>query len=226
MFRIHSGICSFCMIFLQKGMINRGDFLKKLSVVLLLVLTVLLAAMIFDYQTNNRFVSAKLYQVCVFSYQEEMSFTAPILQYNNLFLMSGATRLIDNIYEGAAATVTCNHQTYQGYLWQLEPTFDGIFYATVLVTGITRPPSEDATAVILGSIRRDLIFIPKECLVTDDNGQDAVFVVQNGYAMLRPVETGELILDGKQQIRHGIFPAETIIVSPNNIRTGDRVLPS
>jgi len=197
--------------------------LKKLMVSFLILFAVILTAMIFDYQTNNRSVSAKLHTVLVSVYQEEMSFTAPILQYDNLYLMSGAARQIDNIYEGATAAVTCNGKTYQGYLWRLEPTFDNISYATVSVTGVKKLPKGNATAVIKGSIRRNLMFIPKECLTTNEMGEDAVFVVQNGYAMLRRVELGTLPKEGQQQIVNGLFPAEKLIISPQNIRTGDRV---
>lgn len=199
-------------------------FLKKLLILLLILSAVILTAMIWDYQTNNRSVSAELHTVCRTDYQEEMSFTAPIFQYGNLYLMSGAARQIDNIYAGATATVTCKGNTYPGYLWRLKPTFDNISYATVSVTGVKTLPKENATAVIKGSIRRNLIFVPKECLVTDEMGQDAVFVAQDGYAMLRKVELGTLSKEGELQIVNGLFAGEKLVISPKNIRTGDRVL--
>ena len=181
--------------------------------------------MIYDYQTNNRSCSATLYTVKATAHQEKMSFSAPIKQIGNLYLMSGAVKKIENVTTGAASEVTVDGDTYQGYLWRLEPTFDGIYYATVSVTGLQNEPENFATAVIYGNIRQDFIFVPKECLFTDETGQDAVFVVQDGYAMLRRVVTGPLLQGGKKQISHGIFPQETLILSPQNIRTGDRVLP-
>ena len=64
-----------------------------------------------------------------------------------------------------------------------------------------------------------------ECLLTDEKGQDAVFVVQDGYAMLRNVQTGPLPKEGNVHIESGLFAAETVIISPQNIRAGDRISP-
>ncbi len=178
-----------------------------------------------DYAHNNRIFYAKLHTVTLSSYQEEMRFSSPVTKHENLFLMSGSVRKIDNISVGAVATVTVGGSTYNGTLWRLEPTFDGIYYATVFIDGLKQIPKEDATAVILGNLRQNVILIPKECLTTDQAGQDAVFVVQNGYAALRRVRTADVSKNEMQQILEGVLPSETLIISPAKIRTGDRIFP-
>ncbi len=181
--------------------------------------------MIYDYQTNNRFSAASLYRVEASSYQETVTFSAPIRKQGKAYLMRGAVKKTDGITTGAAAEISVVGDTYQGYLWRLTPALDDIYYATVFVTGLPRLPKESATAVIYGELRRDFIAVPKECLITDKTGKDAVYVVKDGYAMLRQVETGPHFADGTQQIKHGIFPSELLVVSPRNIRTGDRIFP-
>ncbi len=177
-----------------------------------------------DYAHNNRISYASLHTVTLTSYQEEMRFSSPVRKQGNLFLMSGSVRKIENISVGAVATVTIGDNTYKGTLWRLEPTFDGIYYATVSVDGLQKIPKEDATAVILGNLRQNVMAIPQECLTTDQSGRDAVFVVQNGYATLRSVQTGDVLNDQTKQILEGVLPSETLIISPQKIRTGDRIL--
>ncbi len=185
----------------------------------------LLTVMIYDYRTNNRFSTATLYTVESAAYQETITFSAPIQKQGNLYLMSGAVKKIEGLTAGASSRISLGDTSYWGYLWRLTPLSDGIYYATVSVTGLHQIPKEHATAVIFGELRDDFISVPKECLITDKNGQDAVYVVKDGYAMLRKVETGAQFAGGKRQIRQGIFPSEILIVSPRNIRTGDRIFP-
>lgn len=199
--------------------------MKKIAIFSVLCLLVMIGVLVYDYGVNNRCSAANLHRISLCDYQEEMQFSAPIQRQGNLYLMSGAVRKIDNVTVGAVAGVSCNKNTYEGYLWRLEPTFDGIYYVTVSVTGIQEEPPGLATATLAGNIRRNLIFIPEECLVTDEFGQDGVFVVYDGYAMLRQVEKGTLSKEGKIQIQKGLFQYETVIVAPHNIRTGDRILP-
>lgn len=197
--------------------------MKKTVFLLLGTAILTLTVFITDYQNNNCYYIATLYTVCESTHQERMSFSAPVKRQGKTCLMSGSVRKIDNITVGATAKVICDDNTYHGYLARIEPVFDGICYATVVVD-TDEKISGTATAVILGNIQRNLICIPQQCLTTNASGQDGVFVVQNGYAMFRKVETGTLMPDGNLQISRGIFPAETIIVSPENIRTGDRIL--
>ena len=213
----------FCLFFWEMDMLIIGDFLKK-TVFFLFGITILtLTVLVTDYQNNHRCFVAKLHTVSHSTHQEQMSFSSPIKQQGSVYLMSGAVRKIENITVGARATVFSGNSTYLGYLVRLEPVFDGIFYATVMVEDFAAPKNSTATAVIDGNIQRNLIFIPKQCLTTNPSGQVAVFVVQNGYAMLRKVTTGTLTQDGNMQITHGIFPKEKLIISPQNIRTGDLI---
>lgn len=183
-----------------------------------------IGALWWDYVHNNRTCYADLHTVTLSSYREEMKFSAPVTRQGKHFLMSGSVRKIENVSVGAVATVTVGNRTYEGILQRLEPTFDGIYYATVFVEDMKAVPEENATAVILGNLRQNVILIPKECLITDQTGQDAVFVVQNGYAALRRVRTGDVPKNEMQQILEGVLPSETLVISPAKIRTGDRIL--
>ncbi len=189
----------------------------------MLCLTLTIGITVWDFMQNDRSVTAGLHTVSVTPYREQITFSAPIRQYENLYLMSGAIKKIDKVAIGDMATVSLNDRTYEGYLWRLEPLSDGFYYATVSVTNLTAEPKENATAVISGKVHQNIIFVPKECLTIDEKGQDAVYVVQNGYAMLRNVQIGKLTEVGKTQIENGVFAKEQLIISPQNIRTGDRV---
>jgi len=199
--------------------------MKKIVWISLFAIALTVGILWWDYSHNDRISYARLHTVSVGSYQEQMEFSAPVIQVENRFLMSGAVRKIDNITVGAIATVTVENQTYEGSLCRLEPTLDGICYATVLVEGLTTVPKENATAVILGNLRQNVIFVPQECLVTDEAGQPAVFVVKEGYSMLRRVQPGHLSQTGQTHIEQGLFPQEQLIVSPEKIRSGDRIFP-
>lgn len=197
--------------------------MKKTVFCLLGLAAVVLTIAVHDYQTNHRIASATLYTVEPSAYQEKLTFDSPIRKQGNFYLMSGAVRKIDSVKMGAPSRISLREKTYQGYLWRLDPAFDGIYYATVAVTGCNHSSEESATAVIFGEFRQDFIAIPKECIIIDETGHDAVFVVAYGYAMLRQVEPGEVLPGGMRQICHGIFPNETLIISPKNIRTGDLI---
>lgn len=186
------------------------------------IMVVLLGVMLIDYAKNNRQFSARLHRVVPSAYQETMTFSAPVQHDEDGYTMQGAVRKIENITAGAAVEVSCGKQTYSGYLERLEPAFDGIYYATVKVE--CPSPQKTATALIRGNVHHDVLFVPKDCVTTDENGQEVVFVVQKGYAMLRRIKTGALQKEGELEILQGVFPMEEVVISPSDIRTGDRVL--
>ena len=199
--------------------------MKKIAVLFFLCLIGMIGITMWDYTQNNRSVSAGLHTVSVTPYREQMTFSAPVIRHNDLHLMSGAVKKIEQAAIGDVAVVSLNGNTYKGYLWRLEPLSNGFHYATVSVVNLDSPLSGSATAVISGKTSRNIIFVPQECVVTDERGQDAVYVVQNGYAMLRNVQIGKLTEEGRKQIEEGVFASEKLIIAPQNIRTGDRVLP-
>ncbi|MBP3448288.1 MAG: hypothetical protein J6K51_04655 [Clostridia bacterium] len=182
----------------------------------------ILGAMVFDYLYNDRFHRVEFHTVSLTDLQEQCEFSAPLIQDGNLTLMTGAIRMADNITEGATAVVTVDGTRYDGYLYRLEPAFDGISIATVSVIS---PPEEmgDATATFYGNYHRNLMFIPPECVISDEDGKDAIFVELNGYAVMRNVETGKTLPDKGTEILSGLFRDEKLILSPKNIRTGDRI---
>ena len=163
--------------------------MKKTILFGLLCVVLMLCAMVFDYLYNERFHKVALHTVALTDIQNKMEFSAPITKEENLYLMKGAVKKIDNITVGANVTVSFGGETLEGYLYQLEPAMDDIYMATVSV--ITKKPlTGEATAVIYGTRELNQMLIPASCLVTDEKGEDAVFLEMNGYAVLRRVEVG------------------------------------
>ncbi|MBQ7791880.1 MAG: hypothetical protein IJ367_00080 [Clostridia bacterium] len=182
----------------------------------------ILGAMVFDYLYNDRFHRVQFHTVSMQDVQNISQFSAPLTREDGFCFMTGAVRLGDNITVGADVVVTVDNQQYEGYLYQVEPAFDDISIATVSVIAPVETQGE-ATATIYGTWHRNLIFLPPECIVSDERGQDAVYVALNGYAVLRNIQTGENHPDKGREILSGLFTDEKVIVSPKNIRTGDRV---
>ena len=182
----------------------------------------ILGAMVFDYLYNDRFHRVEFHTVSLTDFQEKTEFSAPILQEDGIFFLTGAVTTGGGIDENSSVVITVGDTRLDGYLYHLEPAFEDVSLATVSVIS---PPKDalSATATLYGQLRRDLIFVPPECVVTDERGKDAVFVEINGYAVLRNVETGKLKAGKGREILSGVFPNEKLIISPKNIRTGDRI---
>lgn len=197
--------------------------MKKTVFFALVCAFLMLSAMVFDYLYNQRFHRVEFHTASLTDIQNQMEFSAPVTYQDGLYLMTGAVRGIDNVTEGAGAVVTWGGQTLEGYLYRLEPVVDEVCRATVSVIA-SRPLEGDATAVIYGTFLADQMLIPEECVVTDSKGQDAVFVEMNGYAVMRNVELGKHYPTHQVQVISGVFSEEKVIVSPQNIRAGDRIL--
>ncbi|MDO8838072.1 MAG: efflux RND transporter periplasmic adaptor subunit [Parvibaculum sp.] len=72
---------------------------------------------------------------------------------------------------------------------------------------------------------RESIMVPESAIVTDQTGRRAVFVVVDGRASLRPVETGER-RPGQVEIASGVEPGETVIVAGQlKVQDGEPVEP-
>ncbi len=196
--------------------------MKKTVLFAFVCALLILGAMVFDYLYNDRFHQVRFHTVSTYDLQNKSQFSAPLIHEDNLCLMTGAVRLGDNITVGADVVVTVGESEYEGYLYRVEPAFDDISIVTVSVVAPQSAQGE-ATATIYGTWNRNLMILPSECIVTDERGQDAVFVELNGYAVLRNVETGRNIPEKGWEILSGVFKDEKVIVSPKNIRTGDRV---
>ena len=179
-------------------------------------------AMVFDYLYNERFHRVEFHTVSLTEIQNKMEFTAPVEYEDGLYLMKGAVKQIDNITAGATALINWDGNTMEGYLYRLEPAFEDVSYATVSVIA-PKMMEGDATAVIYGTCLSRQILVPKECIVTDSHGKDAVFLELNGYAVMRNVEVGKRYPDGQVQVLSGIFQDEKLILTPRNLRVGDRV---
>lgn len=196
--------------------------MKKTAFFALVCAIVILCSMVFDYLYNERIHRVQLYTVSLTDLREETGFTAPIYREGNWYLMEGAIPLQDNLAVGAEAVVTLGDERLEGYLYRLEPALDGIGYATVSVLS-DHPIAGEATATIYGVYRQGLIYVPPECITVDAHGKDAVYVDVMGYAVCRPVEVGEQDAHRGRRILSGVFQKERLILSPKNIRTGDRI---
>lgn len=109
--------------------------------------------------------------------------------------------LPDKKFEGTVSFIDVNAGQARRYLVEVEiPNPSGTLRA-----GMTGSASFD------GAAAREVLAIPREAIV--GSLQDAkVYVVSEGKAVLRPVETG-LIFGDKVQIRNGLSEGETIVVS-------------
>jgi RND family efflux transporter MFP subunit len=109
--------------------------------------------------------------------------------------------LPDKKFEGTVSFIDVNAGQARRYLVEVEiPNPSGTLRA-----GMTGSASFDGVAA------REVLAIPREAIV--GSLQDAkVYVVSEGKAVLRPVETG-LIFGDKVQIRNGLSEGETIVVS-------------
>lgn len=183
---------------------------------------IILGAMVFDYLYNDRFHRVEFHTASTREVQNVYEFSAPLVQLDNLCLMQGAVRLGDNITVGAEAIVTVGSRQLEGYLYQIEPGFDGISIATVSVL-TPEPLSGEATATIYGTRDQGRMFLPAECMVTDERGNAAVFVEVNGYAILRTVEAEPVASGTEWEVLSGVFAKERVVLSPQRLRTGDRI---
>ncbi len=196
--------------------------MKKTVLFAFVCALLMLFAMVFDYLYNDRFHRVEFHTVSLTDVQNVMEFCAPVEQKGPLWLMEGAAKRIDNITVGANAVITAKNRTYEGYVYQLEPVFEDVCRLSISVIG-GETISGDATATVYGTLCRNLMFVPPECVISDESGKDTVFVEINGYAVGRQVELGRLHPENGQEILSGLFTSERIVRSPKGIRTGDRV---
>lgn len=182
----------------------------------------ILGALTFDYIYNEQTYPVMFHTAQQRDIQNKMEFSASVTAHDGLYLMTGAVYPRDNITEGAEAIVSFNGKQYEGYLYRLEPSFEEVYEATVSVltdeeiTGV-------ATAVVYGTLRRNVMVVPASCIFSDESGNDAVMVEINGYAVRRAVKTGDYRTEKECELSSGVFSGERLIISPVLLRTGDRV---
>ena len=67
--------------------------------------------------------------------------------------------------------------------------------------------------------------VPQAAIVTRDGGS-AVFVLQDGKAMLRRIETGIALGDGRQ-VLSGVSAGQSVVLTPpEHLQDGDAVQPA
>lgn len=196
--------------------------MKKVVWFAFLCALLVLGAMVFDYLYNDRFHKVQFEPVSVIDYQNKSEFSAPLVHEGDLCLMQGAVRLGDNLTVGAEAVVAVGEHRFDGYLYQVEPGFDGISLVTLSVVA-PKTVQGEATATLYGTIHHNRMFLPPACITVNERGKDAVFVEVQGYAVLREVELGRLDARQGYEILSGVIPGERVVVAPRNLRTGDRV---
>ena len=133
--------------------------------------------------------------------------------------------------QGHSANLTVDSDPdleFQASLLRISPTIDattGTFRATLAVDNADRQlaPGMFARFRIAYEIHTDALIVPASATVAEDDAT-VVYVVEDGAAVRRPVETG--IRSGNYvEILEGLGPDETIVLSGQaRLRNGSRVL--
>jgi hypothetical protein len=80
-----------------------------------------------------------------------------------------------------------------------------------------------ANVVITTQDVPDAVVVPTGAVVQQQNGQDAVYVVQDNKAQMVPIKTG-IVTDAMTQIVSGIIPGAAIVTTgQNTLRPGEAV---
>ena len=117
-------------------------------------------------------------------------------------------------------------QTFEGRIRRIFPAADPatrLVPVEVALSGqasrVARPGFLARVSASLGT-QSGVLLVPAGAVVQSSGGEPAVFVVKEGKAERRPVETG-LISQGQVQVVSGLQPGEAVVtVGTNNVRDG------
>jgi RND family efflux transporter MFP subunit len=115
---------------------------------------------------------------------------------------------------------------HEGEIKRLSPGLDEQSLVLRLEADVPNPgelrPGSFARIAIVVEENVPGIVVPENAILTFA-GLEKIFVVQDGTAMERLVTTGRR-QNGRMEIVNGIQQGELVILSPGNIRTGDKVV--
>jgi len=106
-------------------------------------------------------------------------------------------------------------------LRELEKITDETAVACVSVV-TDKKLSGDAVAEVCGSVWKNVILIPENCIFRDENGEEAVMIARNGYIVKRNVNVGKLENKNGIEVEKGLLPDEKIVINHKDVKTGDK----
>jgi hypothetical protein len=198
--------------------------MKKFFVFFFFCLTVSGAALIYNYLNNEKSAQVSFYTVAVSDVQNSIEMRGVISKNGNVYAVSGVIPKYkaEDLQIGVSARVKCENREYDGYLYELKPTYNDLYDAKISI--ITSDPiGGEAIAAISGNLKKNIIMVPYSCVFTDENGKDAIMVENLGYAIKRNIKLGKINNDSGTEIIDGVFLNEKLIMNPHSIKTGDRV---
>lgn len=196
--------------------------IKNILALVSICVVLILGAFVFDYAYNQKTVSVNVYTVLPKDIQNNFNINGRIEKQGNINMLVGISKEAPNIPRGAGATITLNEKSYDGYLYEINEINNNLHEVKVSI--MTKDDiSGEATANIVGSLEKDIIVVPYSCIFTDEFGKDAIMVENQGFAVKRNVVLGKLNNENGTEILEGVCPDEKIIISPQNLKTGDKV---
>ncbi|HBT49540.1 MAG: Membrane-fusion protein [Caldanaerobacter subterraneus] len=140
-----------------------------------------------------------------------------------------------SLSEGQQAYIHFAGKTFEGKVNKISPTAVKVMsqtggdsvvkvYVDILNNDGTIKPGFKVDVDIKIGEKKDTIKIPSEAIVTDKNGNEFVYVVENGIAKQRKVKTG-LVSDLETEILEGVNVGDKVILNPSAaIKDGVKVM--
>ncbi|TCO68365.1 efflux RND transporter periplasmic adaptor subunit [Caldanaerobacter subterraneus] len=140
-----------------------------------------------------------------------------------------------SLSEGQQAYIHFAGKTFEGKVNKISPTAVKVMsqtggdsvvkvYVDILNNDGTIKPGFKVDVDIKIGEKKDTIKIPSEAIVTDKNGNEFVYVVENGIAKQRKVKTG-LVSDLETEILEGANVGDKVILNPSAaIKDGVKVM--
>jgi HlyD family secretion protein len=139
-----------------------------------------------------------------------------------------------NLKEGQKAYIHFADKTFEGVVSKVSPTATKVItqtggdnvvkvYVDLLNNDGTIKPGFNVDVDIKIGEKKDTIKVPSEAIVSDKNGNEFVYVVENGIAKQKKVKTG-LASDLETEIISGVNVGEKVILNPtSSIEDGTKV---
>lgn len=139
-----------------------------------------------------------------------------------------------NLKEGQKAYIHFADKTFEGVVSKVSPTATKVItqtggnnvvkvYVDLFNNDGTIKPGFNVDVDIKIGEKKDTIKVPSEAIVSDKNGNEFVYVVENGIAKQKKVKTG-LASDLETEIISGINVGEKVILNPtSSIEDGTKV---
>jgi RND family efflux transporter MFP subunit len=154
-----------------------------------------------------------------------------VVNLNTMVINANATeRDIARIKPGSSARITFDSlpgREYQGKVMRISPLLDpqtrnGLVEIEIQNRGGALKGEMFARADLDLGTTREVTFVPRDALVYRGD-QPGVYLIQDGMARFRPVETG-LTQEDQVEVVNGLKEGETVITrGANTVKEGDRV---